>query len=463
MTVATEPGTPLEAASLRTTPQALTVGEVVARIRALIERQFPSALWVEGELSNCSYPASGHIYFSLVDERVTDRFGQRVVLPCAFYRGANQHLKFKLTDGLKVLCLGQVTTYERQGQYQLRVLRVEPKGIGALQLAFDQLKKRLQAEGLFDEARKRPIPALPHRVGLITSRSGSAIHDMVSKLRGWFNVVILPVKVQGEGAAAEIVEALELANRLRVADVLIVGRGGGSVEDLWAFNEEPVARAIFHSRIPVISAVGHQDDWTIADYVADYRASTPTDAAKRLVHEQEAFASQSSELIQRLVETMRQCLDDQTQQLDGLGAQLRLLHPINQLERYLSRTNELHAQSLQTMRYTLDGCERHLQGLAGRLQALSPLAVLGRGYSITLTLPACAAHPERESGAAGRPDRRHVVTSSDMLHVGDAIETLLAKGRVISAVSQLISPESDGPTTYAGPVFGGASNAQTER
>jgi exodeoxyribonuclease VII large subunit len=280
VTLATDP--------LRLTPtqdptagaKVFSVADVVSRIRLLVEREFPSAVWVEGELSNCSYPASGHIYFSLVDERATDRFGGRLVLPCAFFRGANQHLKFKLTDGLKVLCLGQVTTYEGRGQYQLKVLRVEPKGIGALQLAFEQLKKRLAAEGLFDKARKRPIPKLPNRIGLITSTAGSAIHDMVSKLRGHFELIILPVKVQGDGAAQEIAQALDLANARQAAEVLIVGRGGGSVEDLWAFNEELVARAIARSRIPVISAVGHQDDWTIADYVADLRASTPTDAAK---------------------------------------------------------------------------------------------------------------------------------------------------------------------------------------
>lgn len=420
-----------DAPSPHAPPKALTVGEVVLRIRGVIERQFPSPIWVEGELSNCSYPSSGHIYFSLVDERATDRFGGRLVLPCAFYRGANQHLKFQLTDGLKVLCLGQVTTYERQGQYQLRVLRVEPRGIGALQLAFEQLKKRLHAEGLFDEQRKRPIPPMPHRIGLITSPSGSAIHDMVSKLRGWFNVIVLPVKVQGDGAAAEIVEALDLANRLRVADVLIIGRGGGSVEDLWAFNEEPVARAIARSRIPVISAVGHQDDWTIADYVADRRASTPTDAAKLLVHDQEAFATRAQELLQQLVDGMQAVLDDHAQRLQGFGSQLRLLHPLNQLDRYLHRANELQGQMTSAMRYTLDACERHLQGLAGRLQALSPLAVLARGYSITLKLP-----------------DRHVVTATKALRVGDALETLLAHGRITSSVTGVSSAvrfeESDG-------------------
>ena len=411
LAAATEPAAPPVAA--------LSVAEVVARIRGSIERQFPVPLWVEGELSNCTYAASGHIYFSLVDERATDRFGQRLVLPCAFYRGANQHLKFKLADGLKVLCLGQVTTYERQGQYQLRVLRLQPKGKGELQLAFEQLKKRLQAEGLFDASRKRPIPRRPERVGLITSPSGSAVHDMVSKLRGWFHVIVLPVRVQGEGASADLVEALGTANRLGLADVLIVGRGGGSIEDLWAFNEEPVARAIARSRIPVISAVGHQDDWTIADYVADLRASTPTDAAKRLVHEQELFVRQGREQVERLVEAMRAFLDDQAQRLAAAGSQLRLLHPLKQLERSLDRVQVLHTQCLQLTRHALDRAERQLQGLAGRLSALSPLAVLARGYSITMQLPA-----------------RHVVTDSSALAAGDQVETLVARGRVWSTVTR---------------------------
>ncbi len=408
--------------------RAFTVGEIVSQIRALIERQFPAPVWVEGELSNCSFPASGHIYFSLVDEQATDRYGQRLVLPCAFFRHANQHLKFKLTDGLKVLCLGEVTTYDSRGQYQLRVLRVLPKGKGELQLAFEQLKKQLQAEGLFDEARKRPIPALPARIGIITSRSGSAIHDMVSKLRGWFHVVVLPVKVQGEGAAAEITDALDLANRMKLADVLIVGRGGGSVEDLWAFNEEPVARAIARSAIPVISAVGHQDDWTIADYVADRRASTPTDAAKLLVHDQETFAHTSREAVRQLVETMQTFLDEHARRIDALTGQLRLLHPLNQLDRYLSRARELQGQLTQTTRHRLDAAQRTLEGLASRLHALSPLAVLARGYSITLRLP----------------DRR-VMTAAARLTVGDELETLLAKGAVVSRVTRVMPQGSAEP------------------
>ncbi len=409
---------------------ALTVAQVVSQIQALIERQFPLPLWVEGELSNVTYASSGHIYFDLKDEQATDRRGQPLVLPCAFFRGANQHLKFELTDGLRLLCYGQVTTYPSRAQYQLQVLRAEPKGKGALQLAFEQLKKRLQAEGLFAESRKRPIPQMVDRVGVITSPSGSAVHDIVSKLRGWFHVVILPVRVQGEGAAAEIAEALDLANRLHLADVLIVGRGGGSVEDLWAFNEEPVARAIVRSRIPVISAVGHQDDWTIADYVADLRASTPTDAAKRLVEAQEAFADEAREGIERLLEVMQGFLDEQARQVDTLASQLRLLHPKTQLERALARTDELQSQLTQSMRYALARQVQHLQGLAGRLQALSPLAVLARGYSITFKLPAYA------EASAGRPDR-HVVTDAATLRVGDTLETLLARGRMVSAVTSV--------------------------
>lgn len=405
----------------------LSVSEVVGRLRRAVEQLFPAPVWVEGELSNCHYHGSGHIYFSLVDERVTDRSGQRLVLPCAFFRGANQYLKFKLTDGLKVLCLGEVTTYESRGQYQLKVLRVEPRGIGALQLAFEQLKKRLQAEGLFSDARKRPIPRLVHRVGVITSPTGSAVHDMVSKLRSAFHVVVVPVKVQGEGAAAEIVEALALANRLVLADVLILGRGGGSIEDLWAFNEEPVARAVARSTLPVISAIGHQDDWTIADYVADLRASTPTDAAKLLVREHELLVQEVRERIQALLDGMEAYLDAQAQRVESLDGRLRLLHPSHQLDRALRSTRELQTQLIQSMRFTLDRAEQTLQGLAGRLQALSPLAVLARGYSITLALP-----------------ERHVVTDARLVRIGQALETLLAKGRIVSAVSRIEPPATGG-------------------
>ena len=409
--------------------KALTVAQIVARIRTLIEREFTSPVWVEGQVSNCTYHGSGHIYFSLKDEQNTDRFGQQLVLPCAFFRGANQHLKFKLTDGLKVLCLGRVTTYEGRSQYQLQVLRVEPKGIGALQLAFEQLKKRLAAEGLFDEARKRPMPSLPQRVGVITSLTGSAVHDMVSKLRGHFHVIVVPAKVQGEGAAQAIADALELANARRVADVLIVGRGGGSVEDLWAFNEELVARAIARSRIPVISAVGHQDDWTIADYVADLRASTPTDAAKRLVQERQALLERFRELAQRLEDLTRAGLDQDAMALEALRDRLRSLHPARQVEECQRRAREVQGWLVQGVRHALDREERLIQALAGRLQALSPLAVLARGYSITFAGPG-----------------RRVVMDASAVPAGEVLETLVSKGRIFSTVRETARvTESDGP------------------
>ena len=395
----------------------LTVAAVVGKIRQVVEGSFPTSIWVEGEISNCSYPASGHIYFTMKDEKVTDRFGQPLVLPAAFFKGANQSLKFKLVDGLKVLCLGQITVYEGQGKYQIKVLRVEPKGQGALQLAFEQLKARLQAEGLFDPARKRPIPTLPDRVGIITSKSGSAIHDMVSKLQGHFHVIILPVKVQGEGAALEIAGALDYAGKNRLADVLIAGRGGGSVEDLWAFNEEPVARAIARCPIPVISAVGHQDDWSISDYVADFRASTPTDAAKMLVRNREQLVQQTEQLIENLRQGMLDYLDDQEISVSSLTDRLRLLHPSFQLEEFRRRGEQAQMQLLQLMQHGLDREDRKLQVLAGKLQALSPLAVLARGYSITFSLPG-----------------HGIVRDAASVEPGQELETRLEKGKIISTV-----------------------------
>jgi exodeoxyribonuclease VII large subunit len=406
---------------------ALTVGAVIARLRGSLEREFPDPIWVEGELSNCSFPSSGHIYFSLKDEREMDGRGQPIILPCTFFRHANQFVRFKLEDGLKVLCQGQVGIYEAHGKYQLKVTRVEPKGIGALQLAFEQLKKRLAAEGLFDEARKRPIPELPERVAIVTSLTGSAVHDMVVRLREHFHVIILPAKVQGEGAAREIAEAIREANARRIADVLIVGRGGGSLEDLWCFNEEPVARAIASSEIPVISAVGHEDHWTIADYVADQRASTPTHAAQALAHARLRLTESLQLLTQQLVEAMHASLADEEQRLDGLREQLRLLHPMVQINEHTTRVQEQLRQITQSARHALDGYARHLQGLIGRLDALSPLAVLARGYSITL---------------AGL-DRR-VVTSASSVKPGDELETMLARGRVFSTVSHVLPEDGKG-------------------
>ncbi|MGH7431200.1 MAG: exodeoxyribonuclease VII large subunit, partial [Candidatus Methylomirabilales bacterium] len=244
------------------TPRIYSVSELTAELKALLENTF-TGVWVEGEISNFKHHTSGHMYFTLKDER-----GQ---LRAVMFRGSNRGLQFRPEDGLAVIVFGNVTIYEPRGEYQVYVECMEPKGLGALQLAFEQLKTRLEAEGLFDPARKRPIPLLPKKIGLVTSPSGAAIRDILQIIHRRFanvQVLIFPVRVQGEGAAAEIVEGVEFLNKRGDLDVLIVARGGGSIEDLWAFNEEVVARAIYASQTPVISAVGHETDFTIADFVA---------------------------------------------------------------------------------------------------------------------------------------------------------------------------------------------------
>src|SRR6267142_2870143 len=247
--------------NLQPTRRALTVSELTSRIRDLFTKNFTD-LSVEGEISNCREAQSGHLYFTLKDERAQIR--------CVWFKQDRRGLKFRVEDGLKVTLRGSISVYEQRGEYQIYVESMEPAGLGALQLAFEQLKKRLEAEGLFDPARKKPLPLLPSRIGLITSPKGAAVRDIVRILRRRFpnlHLTLYPVRVQGEGSAMEIVKALKFFNARRLVDVLIVARGGGSMEDLWAFNEEIVARAIFASEIPVISGVGHETDFTIADFV----------------------------------------------------------------------------------------------------------------------------------------------------------------------------------------------------
>ncbi len=254
-----------------------TVSEITRNIRVVLEESF-SRVWVEGEVSNYTFHSSGHMYFSIRDNKAT--------LQCAMFRRANKNLKFKLKDGMKVICFGSISVYEIRGNYQLIVEEVEPKGIGALQLQFEQLKEKLRKEGLFDEGHKVPVPYLPIRIGIVTSPTGAAIHDILNVSRRRFSnieIIINPVKVQGEGAKDEIANAINEFNKLKNIDVMIIGRGGGSLEDLWPFNEEVVARAIYNSEIPIISAVGHEIDYTISDFVADKRAPTPSAAAELVI------------------------------------------------------------------------------------------------------------------------------------------------------------------------------------
>src|SRR5205823_6150719 len=252
--------------NLQPTRQILSVSELTARIRDLLARNFTDIL-VQGEISNCREAQSGHIYFTLKDDRAQ--------VKCVFFQQQQRGIKFRPEDGLQVTVRGTISVYEQRGEYQIYVEKIEPVGLGALQLAFDQLKKRLEAEGLFDPARKRPLPLLPSHIGLITSPRGAAVRDVVRILTRRFpnvHLTVFPARVQGEGAAQEIVKALEFFNAKKFVDVLILARGGGSLEDLWTFNEEIVARAIADSQIPVISGIGHETDFTIADFVADVRA-----------------------------------------------------------------------------------------------------------------------------------------------------------------------------------------------
>ena len=414
--------------------KALSVTELNRRIKGLVEREF-GTLWIEGEVSNFRPAASGHIYFTLKDE------GSQI--PVAFFKGAQRGFRLTLRDGMKVKVFGEVTLYLERGQHQIIAKMIEEAGKGDLQRAFEELKARLQAEGLFDAARKRPLPFLPRHLGIVTSPTGAAIRDMLTVLDRRFpnlHIVVAPVKVQGDGAAAEIAKAIDVLNRREDLDVLIVGRGGGSIEDLWAFNEEAVARAIARSRLPVISAVGHEIDFTISDFVADLRAPTPSAAAELVV-------KPKADLEEEL-RTFSRCL--------GQALERRVLQLRNRLVRaahsYVFREPghlmRQHRQSIQNVRLRLvaalrgeyiqrqqrvDGAQTallnamksrlrehrlRLDGLSAQLRALGPHAVLERGYSITRT-----------------KDGR-VITDPRDVQTGQELETLLARGSITSTVTQ---------------------------
>ncbi len=406
-------------------PRALyTVSALTALLRLHIESAFPD-VWVEGEVSNLRIPTSGHAYFTLKDANSQIR--------AVLFRSAGRTLRFALQDGMHLICRGRVTVYEPRGDYQVIVEYAEPKGVGALQLAFEQLKERLAAEGLFDPARKRPLPFLPRRIGLVTSPTGAAVRDIIQVARKRFpgiEIVLNPVAVQGDSAAGEIASAIEELNELGGFDVLIVGRGGGSLEDLWPFNEEIVARAIASSSIPVVSAVGHEIDYTIADFVADLRAPTPSAAAELVVRDRQDLLGRASSLWSRTLRAMRTDLRDRharveaerralldptalvaraIQRRDDLEMRLRLaqanrlgsvratveafrqevmLHsPAQRIQRGLATLPHLRSRLHQRMLTALELCRRSLQEAVGAVHALSPLAILARGYSITRRWP----------------------------------------------------------------------------
>lgn len=364
-------------AGLAEGPKVYTVRELTRQIRTLIESRFP-AIWVEGEISGFKHHHSGHIYFNLKDSEA--------VIKAAFFSRFNRNLKFDLKDGLEVLCSGKISVYEPRGDYQLYVEKIEPKGLGALQLAFLQLKEKLSKEGLFDPAHKRPIPRFPRTVGVVTSPTGAAIRDILHVVNRRFrgtNVLLNPVRVQGEGAAEEIARAIDEMNRFDDIDVLIVGRGGGSLEDLWAFNEEPVARAVFHSRIPVISAVGHEIDWTLCDGVADLRAPTPSAAAEIVVQSREDLEVRLGDFAVRLRNAVRNILEAGRETLRELQESYAFRQPLQLINQQAQRLDELLRQFQNYLKNLVREKEQLFQNWVGRLESLSPLAILGRGYSLT--------------------------------------------------------------------------------
>lgn len=442
-----------------------TVSQLNAEVRQVLEQALPS-LWIQGEISNLARPASGHLYFSLKDDKAQVR--------CAMWRQRGSGLGFTPKNGQQVVARARVGLYEPRGEYQLIVEYMEEAGEGLLRQQLEALKARLAAEGLFDELRKQPLPALPRRIGVITSPSGAAVRDVLKVLRRRFPaipVLIYPVPVQGEGAAEQIARAIELANTRAECDVLILTRGGGSLEDLWAFNEEPVARAVFNSRIPLVSAVGHEIDVTVSDLVADVRAPTPSAAAELVVPDRGEWLRQLDVTLARMASLAGRLHHRQAEKLAWLAGRLRRRDPRQQLQQDNQRLDELELRARRAARAALRRRQRDLSALNARfaaasparvvlrqserfrdmerrllsasrrrlvqlegqlaatareLNALSPLAVLGRGFALVFD-------------SKGR-----LVSEATTLASGDAIQARLARGRILARVTG-VSEDDENP------------------
>lgn len=420
-----------------------SVSEITQNIKMILESAI-GEVWVEGEVSNFQAHSSGHFYFTLKDDAS--------VLPTAMFARANRDLKFKIENGLKVICFGKVSAYAPRGQYQIIAEKIEPKGIGSLQLALEQLKAKLEKEGLFATEHKRPIPYLPKRIGIVTSLQGAALKDILKVLDRRFadvHIIINPAQVQGEGAKNDIAESINGLNFLNEGlpqkeriEVMIVGRGGGSIEDLWAFNEEIVARAIYNSKIPVISAVGHERDVTIADLVADLRAATPSEAAERVTPRKEDlkerlrdasralkssfeqvalnFEESIEDSVRRMCLGMQHLLELSSSEFDTFQKKLALLNPIALIGQHKTRIADLARQIYIRMQHFLQLRQAGFNAAVEKLSSLSPLSILGRGYSITFKMP---------DGV--------IVKEASSLHPGDCMKTRLHKGEFLSKVTEV--------------------------
>ena len=385
-----------------------TVSQVNQYIKTLLDRdQVLTALYVRGEISNYKAYPSGHHYFSLKDGEGAIR--------CVMFKREAISLRFRPENGMKVIAFGRVAVFPRDGQYQLYCSTLTPEGVGDLHLAFEQLKQKLYAEGLFDPAHKKPIPQYPRRIALITSSAGAAVRDMVRILGARWpmaEVFVLPVRVQGTEAPGELCAALAWANRHWVADLIITGRGGGSMEDLWAFNDENVARTIYHSDIPVISAVGHEPDVTIADFVADLRAATPSNAAELAVPDQNDVAVQLRQISGRMAQAMGRRLEAARRELDRASQCRALQNPMNYVDDKRMLLDDQREKLAAGLTASLSRERERFAALASKLDALSPLKVLGRGYAI----------PQKEDGG--------VVRSTTDVIPGDALRLRVADGEI---------------------------------
>lgn len=395
--------------------QVYEVSQINEYLRARFEEDaFLSELLIRGEISNYKLYPSGHHYFTLKDAQGA--------LRCVMFRGSAMRLRFRPENGMKVIAGGRISVFPRDGAYQLYCTSLTPDGVGDLHVAFEQLKAELQAEGLFTPERKQPLPRYPHRIAIITSSAGAALHDMLRILRKRYpltEVVLLAVRVQGAEAPAEIAAALRYANRFRVADLIITGRGGGSIEDLWAFNDERVARAIAASEIPVISAVGHEPDVTISDYVADLRAATPSNAAELAVPDQAELRQYLAARQSMLLTLMNRRLKAERQRVDALASSRSLRSPMNYInDRRLLLDYDDRRLRAAAQRLIGRDRERFVR-LTAKLDAMSPLKVLSRGYSL--------AH--NETG--------NVVHSVKQLTVGESLHIDFADGRAKAQITEL--------------------------
>lgn len=403
---------------MRSDREIYTVSRLNQDARALLEGEFP-ILWVEGEVSNLSRPSSGHLYFSLKDARAQIR--------CALFQ--NRALLFRdcPRNGQHVLARGRVSLYEPRGDFQLIVEYVEEAGTGALRRAYDELRFKLEREGLFAPERKRPLPRFPHRIGVITSPTGAAIRDVLITLRRRcpsLPVLLYPVPVQGDGAAEEIARAIRRASERRDCDVLLLARGGGSLEDLQAFNEETVARAVFDCAIPLVTGIGHEIDVTIADFAADLRAATPTAAAELASPDRLEWLHHVRLLAERLDRALQRRFVHQRQRLVELTRRLDRVQPRQRLRDRAQRLDELDQRLRDAMRQRLATTSQRLHGLSGRIHALSPLATLDRGYAIVR-----------------RPPDGEILRRADAVRVGDVVEALLGHGRLRCTVTAMDSAD----------------------